>query len=201
MEYLPKHDIKLMVTSVVFVTLGTGANAIPSRSSFLLKKTDGSDADQVTRESAFPLPISWIYYSCLGRFWEPLDSLAPASFAVHLPSQGEVGSWEHWIPNCLFISCRGKAEADIWCYKAYGFGAGQLGAYNTGHTHQGLPHQGFFLPHPCQQAVRMVVQNSWLFWGFEVPSCSLAFSKEATTLYSSSWFHGSHCLGDALLFF
>lgn len=65
----------------------------------------------------FSLPISWFYHSCLGRFWEPLVSLAPASFAVHLPSQWEARSWEHWVPSCLFISCRGKAEVDSWCYK------------------------------------------------------------------------------------
>lgn len=54
MEYLPKHDLKLMVTPVVFMTRVTGANANPSRDSFPLKETDGSDAVQVTRESAFP---------------------------------------------------------------------------------------------------------------------------------------------------
>lgn len=90
------------------------------------------------------LPIIWFYHSCLGRLWEPLVSLAPVSFAVHLPGQGEARSWEHWIPSCLFISCRGKAEVGSWCYKNYGFGAGQLGTYSNREHSSGIATSGLF---------------------------------------------------------
>lgn len=126
----------------------------------------------------FSLAISWFYHSCLGSFWEPLVSLAPAPFAVHLPRQWQARSWEHWIPSCLFISCREKAEVDSWVLQDWWLWCRSAAALTIRHTHQGLPHQGFSLPHPymgSQQAARMVVQDSWLFWGFEVPSCSLAF--------------------------
>ena len=55
---MPKHDIKLMVTLVVIMTLVTEASAIPSRNSFPLKKIDRSDADHDTRESAFSYQLA-----------------------------------------------------------------------------------------------------------------------------------------------
>jgi len=134
---MPEHDIKLMVTLVVFIAQVTGADAIPSRSSFPLKKIDRSDADQGTRICSF-LPISRLYHSCSRRCWEPLALLAPVSSAMYLPSQGEARSWEALgasDPKLPFFSCSGKTQVDVWLYETCGFcsGAveGQLGAYST----------------------------------------------------------------------
>lgn len=97
MEYFPKHDIKLMVTPVVFMTLVTGANANPSRDSFPLKKTDESDAVQVTRESAFPYQLTDFITAAWGgsgRHWCPwlLLPLLCICQATEKPEVGSTGS-------------------------------------------------------------------------------------------------------------
>lgn len=175
MEYLPKHDVKLMVTPVAFMT---GANANPSRDSFPLKKTDGSDAVQVTRDSAFPYQLSDFITAAWGgsgSHWSPW-LLLPLLCICQGREKPEVGSTGSQAASLFPAEERLKWAVGVTRIMALVQVSWVLTA--IGNTHQGLPHQGFFLPHPytgSQQAVRMVVQDSWLFWGFEVPSCSLAF--------------------------
>lgn len=107
----------------------------------------------------FSLPINWFYHSCLGRFWEPLVSLAPASIAVSLPSHWAARSWEHWVPSCLFISCRGKLKWTVGVTRLLALVQVRWVLTTIEHTHQGLPHQGFSLPHPyigCQQFLALL---------------------------------------------
>lgn len=126
----------------------------------------------------FSLPISWFYHSCLGRFGEPLVSLAllPLLCICQASEKPEVGSTGSQAASLFPAEEKLKWTVGVTRLRALVQVSWVL--TTIGHTHQGLPHQGFSLPHPyigSQQAVRMVVQDSWLLWGFEVPSCSLAF--------------------------
>lgn len=91
----------------------------------------------------FFLPVSQLSHSCLGRYWEPPAFLAPVSFAVYQPNQGEARSREAlgWSAPKLtfFFPSSGKTWEDIRCSEALSFcpGAadGHLGAYNTWPSH------------------------------------------------------------------
>lgn len=102
----------------------------------------------------FFLPISWLYHSCSGRCWEPLASLAPVSFAMHLPSQGEARSWEalgasdpklpFFFPVVEKLDLTfGFMRLTASVQKLY-MVSWELVTQDF-HPHQGLPQQGFFL--------------------------------------------------------
>lgn len=174
-----------MVTLVVIMTLVIRANAIPSRNSFPLKKIDGSDADQVTREPAFSYQLAdFITAACggIGTHWLHwlLFPLQCTCQAREKPGVGKI--WEHLIPSCLFFPCSGKTRVDIWVYETYSFcsGAadGQLGAYNMRLScSSGASTAGLFPSHICILEVSELweQQDSWLFWGCEVPASLSVF--------------------------
>lgn len=129
----------------------------------------------------FSLPVRQLSHSCLGRYWEPPAFLAPVSFTVYQPNQGEARSWEAlgWsAPTLTFFSSSGKTWEDIRCSEALSFCQGlqmviwELTTHDL-HAQQGFPQQGLFFIQPyagIQRAQMMAVQDSWLFWPLTFPA-------------------------------